>query len=109
MVAKSLVAQWQEELDAGVERAAPFLEPREIFKSYSSNLVKLMQRYDEEVEARFTALEEEVRTKIRGSQKEGEGINKKDRKRSEPKDAFTGSNHIDWEWRLVNHMETCFG
>ena len=34
---------------------------------------------------------------------------KKDRKRLEPKEVFTGSNPIDFEWRLVNHMQTCFG
>ena len=41
-----------------------------------------------------------------GKQSEQE---KKDRKRSEPKEAFNGKNLIDFEWRINNHLETCFG
>ena len=37
------------------------------------------------------------------------GEDKKDRKRSEPKDPFDGKNLIEWEWRLNNHMEVTFG
>ena len=61
----------------------------------------------EETEVAIRQLQEEVeKNKRQGGRGEE---NKKDRKRTEPKDPFNGTNHIDWEWRLNNHMETCFG
>ena len=62
-------------------------------------------------EAIVDALEEQEKRLVEKLQKTGKFSeeSKKDRKRSEPKEVFTGSNHIDFEWRLVNHMQTCFG
>ena len=65
----------------------------------------------EEVEVAIRQMQEEVeKVKSKGGGRGGGGEeNKKDRKRTEPKDPFNGKNHIDFEWRLNNHMETCFG
>ena len=62
----------------------------------------------EEVRVAIRQLQEEVERNRKHGGKGGED-NKKDRKRTEPKDPFNGVNHIEWEWRLNNHMETCFG
>ena len=64
----------------------------------------------EEVEVAIRGMQEEVeKVKSKGGGRGGGEENKKDRKRTEPKDPFNGKNHIDFEWRLNNHMETCFG
>ena len=63
----------------------------------------------EEAEVAIRQLQEEVEKSKRYGGRGGGQEDKKDRKRTEPKDPFNGTNHIDWEWRLNNHMETCFG
>ena len=73
----------------------------------------------EAIAEEFKAQEENVSTKIERMRREVEEAksqgerttedSKKDRKRTEPKDAFDGKNHIGWEWRLNNHMEVCYG
>ena len=63
----------------------------------------------EEVEVAIRQLQEEVEKSKRYGGRGGGQEDKKDRKRTEPKDPFNGVNHIEWEWRLNNHMETCFG
>ena len=78
-------------------------------EKFADILGEALNAQAEEVEVAIRSLQEEVeRSKKHGGRGGGEE-NKKDRKRTEPKDPFNGTNHIDWEWRLNNHMETCFG
>ena len=83
-------------------------------RALRTDLLKLREEFGrvvvsrEATEEEVQKLQEEVeKMKERSSRTGDEG--RKDRKRSEPKEAFTGSNLIDWEWRLNSHMESCFG
>ena len=57
------------------------------------------------VEAQEKRLEEKLQKLQTGKFDEA----KKDRKRSEPGETFNGNSLADYEWKLNNHMETCFG
>ena len=91
-------------------REAARLEVRVEVKmeKFAEILGEALSAQAEEVEVAIRQMQEEVEKSKKHGGKGGED-NKKDRKRTEPKDPFNGTDHIDWEWRLNNHMETCFG
>ena len=67
-----------------------------------------MKKQTDETEKKFEEIQVEMQQLRKQSNKGGDEA-KKDTKRSEPKDAFNGKNLIDFEWRINNHIETCFG
>ena len=76
-----------------------------------------MRKFAEAVAKEIAQQGEEFNQKLAGILAEMERLkahkgkqseqDKKDRKRSEPKEAFNGKNLIDFEWRINNHLETC--
>ena len=100
VLAANLVHAAEDAIDEG-------MPTKVALKMMAEAIAEEFKAQEENVAAKF----EKMRREVGEAQKTGKFSeeNKKDRKRSEPKDAFTGDNHIDWEWRLVNHMETCFG
>ena len=79
-----------------------------------------LRKLVEAVAESFEGQEARLMTKLEATQKELEEMrtqtgktkseeSRKDRQRTEPKEAFNGKNHVDWEWRFNNHMETSFG
>ena len=79
-------------------------------REFAEKVADAVQAQAKEAEAAIREVREEME-KLKGKSggRGGGDESKKDRKRTEPKDPFNGTNHIDWEWRLNNHMETCFG
>ena len=85
--------------------AADLVEALEL----AGEVTPMLRSLAEAVAGEFGRQAEELQEAIKSQQSKGSDDAKKDRKRSEPKDAFNGKNLIDWEWRLNNHMEVCFG
>ena len=77
-------------------------------KKLAEAVAKEMGQQAEEFDKKLAVLRAEMGRSQNQGGKQSEQ-DKKDRKRSEPKEAFNGKNLIDFEWRINNHLETCFG
>ena len=97
------------------EVAQPLRDFLDLEENVDDKLRKLVEAVAESMEGQ----EARLMAKLEATQKELEEVRtsgktkseetRKDRQRTEPKEAFNGKNHVDWEWRFNNHMETSFG